>query len=306
MKTVKALRWWIIVLVCLGTILNYLARNSSRCSPRAEAGLFDLDAAVFVHRRRVPDRLHDHAARVRLRRRPDRAAARVRAVRDAVVDRRRRARLRVGLAVARHPARLSRPVRSRRDPVRDEGGRRMVSRSREIRRGRLFQRGHVARRRDRAAARRVPVDAVRLAGRVHGHRRARLRVGRALVRAVPVAGRSSAHHAAGARADPRRQATMPPVSKRRIRDVVTARRFWAIALPRFFAERVADLQLLDSALSRDRAPHGTQADRDLRVDAVSRGRPRRHRGRLPVAVSRETVRCRSCGRALPASRSARC
>ena len=28
MKTVKALRWWIIVLVCLGTILNYLARNS--------------------------------------------------------------------------------------------------------------------------------------------------------------------------------------------------------------------------------------------------------------------------------------
>ena len=27
-KTVKALRWWIIVLVCLGTILNYLARNS--------------------------------------------------------------------------------------------------------------------------------------------------------------------------------------------------------------------------------------------------------------------------------------
>ncbi|MFJ1209336.1 MFS transporter [Burkholderia pyrrocinia] len=32
------------------------------------------------------------------------------------------------------------------------------------------------------------------------------------------------------------QATMPPVSKRRIRDVVTARRFWAIALPRFFAE----------------------------------------------------------------------
>ena len=70
--------------------------------------------------------------------------------------------------------------------------------------------------------------------------------------------------------------------------------------------RVADLQLLDSALSRDRAPHGTQADRDLRVDAVSRGRPRRHRGRLPVAVSRETVRCRSCGRALPASRSARC
>lgn len=28
MKTIKGLRWWIIVLVCLGTICNYLARNS--------------------------------------------------------------------------------------------------------------------------------------------------------------------------------------------------------------------------------------------------------------------------------------
>ena len=28
MKTIKGLRWWIIALVCLGTIINYLARNS--------------------------------------------------------------------------------------------------------------------------------------------------------------------------------------------------------------------------------------------------------------------------------------
>lgn len=28
MKTIKGLRWWIIVLICLGTIINYLARNS--------------------------------------------------------------------------------------------------------------------------------------------------------------------------------------------------------------------------------------------------------------------------------------
>lgn len=28
MKTIKGLRWWIIALVCLGTITNYLARNS--------------------------------------------------------------------------------------------------------------------------------------------------------------------------------------------------------------------------------------------------------------------------------------
>ncbi|MGV2291980.1 MFS transporter [Trinickia sp. YCB016] len=28
MKTVKGLRWWIIALVCVGTIMNYLARNS--------------------------------------------------------------------------------------------------------------------------------------------------------------------------------------------------------------------------------------------------------------------------------------
>jgi len=28
LKTIKGLRWWIIVLVCLGTIMNYLARNS--------------------------------------------------------------------------------------------------------------------------------------------------------------------------------------------------------------------------------------------------------------------------------------
>ncbi|MEQ5843427.1 MFS transporter [Paraburkholderia acidicola] len=28
MKTVRGLRWWIIVLICIGTIMNYLARNS--------------------------------------------------------------------------------------------------------------------------------------------------------------------------------------------------------------------------------------------------------------------------------------
>ena len=28
LKVIKGLRWWIIVLVCLGTIMNYLARNS--------------------------------------------------------------------------------------------------------------------------------------------------------------------------------------------------------------------------------------------------------------------------------------
>ena len=28
LKAFKGLRWWIIVLVCLGTIMNYLARNS--------------------------------------------------------------------------------------------------------------------------------------------------------------------------------------------------------------------------------------------------------------------------------------
>lgn len=28
LKTIKGLRWWIIVLVCLGTIMNYVARNS--------------------------------------------------------------------------------------------------------------------------------------------------------------------------------------------------------------------------------------------------------------------------------------
>jgi ACS family hexuronate transporter-like MFS transporter len=28
MKQIKGLRWWIIGLICLGTIINYLARNS--------------------------------------------------------------------------------------------------------------------------------------------------------------------------------------------------------------------------------------------------------------------------------------
>lgn len=28
MKTIKGLRWWIVALICLGTIINYLARNS--------------------------------------------------------------------------------------------------------------------------------------------------------------------------------------------------------------------------------------------------------------------------------------
>ena len=28
MATLKRLRWWIVVLVCVGTVLNYLARNS--------------------------------------------------------------------------------------------------------------------------------------------------------------------------------------------------------------------------------------------------------------------------------------
>jgi MFS transporter, ACS family, hexuronate transporter len=28
MKKIKAVRWWIVGLICLGTIINYLARNS--------------------------------------------------------------------------------------------------------------------------------------------------------------------------------------------------------------------------------------------------------------------------------------
>ena len=28
MRPIQGLRWWIIALICLGTIINYLARNS--------------------------------------------------------------------------------------------------------------------------------------------------------------------------------------------------------------------------------------------------------------------------------------
>lgn len=38
MKTIKALRWWIIGLVTMGTILNYLARSTlSVAAPTLQA-----------------------------------------------------------------------------------------------------------------------------------------------------------------------------------------------------------------------------------------------------------------------------
>ncbi|WP_323121204.1 MFS transporter [Burkholderia alba] len=49
MKTIKGLRWWIIVLVCTGTIMNYLARNSLAVLAPELKHLFSLSTQQYSY-----------------------------------------------------------------------------------------------------------------------------------------------------------------------------------------------------------------------------------------------------------------
>lgn len=49
LKTIKGLRWWIIVLVCLGTIMNYLARNSLAVLAPELKHVFDLTTKQYSY-----------------------------------------------------------------------------------------------------------------------------------------------------------------------------------------------------------------------------------------------------------------
>ena len=64
---IRGLRWWIVGLICLGTIINYLARNSLVVlAPVLQTKLSFNTSGVFVHRGCVPDWLYGNAIGLRL------------------------------------------------------------------------------------------------------------------------------------------------------------------------------------------------------------------------------------------------
>jgi hypothetical protein len=178
------------------------AQRARRARAHAEGPDGHQHAAVFLHRRRVPDRLHDHATGLRVDRRSHRPQTRLRPVCGVVVDRRLPARGRHRLGFAGGRARPDGTDGSGGDSRRHEGGRRMVPGQGEVDRGRLLQRRHLARRPDRAAARRRGHADARVARGLRRHRRSRLFLGGALVRLLPPAERACIAFARRARADP--------------------------------------------------------------------------------------------------------
>lgn len=251
----------------------------------AQASVRDEHPAVLLCGRGLPSRLHRDAANLRAGGGHPRAAARLRAVRRALVAGRHGARFRQRLDLARRAARHAGPGRGGRDPGRHEGGGRMVSRSREIGGRRLLQCRYLPGRRARTAGGGVPVAALRLAVGFRGHRRDRPRVGSALVRVLSLAGQTWPDRRGRAGAYPRRPGELPearaPPRRRRARRAPLLGNCAAALLRR---TRLANLLVLDSALPGDRAQDGSGADRRVRLDAVSRRRSRRYRRRLPVTV----------------------
>jgi hypothetical protein len=107
MTMIRGLRWWVVALICLGTIINYLPRNA---------------LGVLAP-----------------------TAARLRSVRSAVVGGGRLARRRNRLAFPRRRPRFHGAHGSGGDPVRHEGGRGMVPRQGKVDRRRFLQCRHVVR-----------------------------------------------------------------------------------------------------------------------------------------------------------------
>ena len=133
---------------------------------------------------------------------------------------------------------------------------------------------------------------LRLALGLRRHRRSRLFLGGALVRLLPPAERARLAVARRARADP--VGADPPGRKRPEALGAGTARDAALLGDRDSAllrrTGVADVQLLDPPLPGDRAAHGPQADRSLRVAAVPRGGLRRRIWRLCRAVPDENFR----------------
>ena len=173
-----SLRWRMMTLLMVGSIINYLTRSTLGVA--APTILQDLDITtqqVLVDCQHVPVR-HHAAADLRLRPRRRRAEARVRDVRDRVVDRQHGPRPGQQLARIRGPARAAWLRRRQRQPRRDEGHGGVVSRQGAWSRRRPVQPRRVGRLHARAAARRVGDSHLQLAGGVRHDRPHRSRVGR--------------------------------------------------------------------------------------------------------------------------------
>ena len=182
-----SLRWWMMALLMLGSIINYLTRSTLGVA--APTILQDLHITTQQYSwivGDVPGR--DHAAAdLRLRPRRRRAEGRVRDVRDRLVVRQHGARPGAQLAGVRGPARAARLRRRLRQPRRHEGDGGVVSRQGARSRRRPLQHRRVGRLDARAAARRVGDSHLQLAGRVRHDRAHRSRVGGAVAGLLPLA-----------------------------------------------------------------------------------------------------------------------
>ena len=180
------LRWWMMSLLMLGSIINYLTRatlggGGANCSQRSE----HLDATVFVGPERLSVR-HHAATALRLCDGQRRAEARVRDLRDRVVLHQHGARAREQLADALRPARAAGIRRRIGQSGRDEGDVGMVSGARTRPRRRLLQHGRVRGLDARGAARGMGDPGAQLAVRVRAHRRDWTRLGHALAAVLSI------------------------------------------------------------------------------------------------------------------------
>ena len=189
--TVPGLRWWMIGLVMLGGIINYLTRSTLAVAAPTMLGELHISAREYswiVGTFQIAIMLQPICGYVL-----DVLGLQPRAgdLRHRVVVDQHGARPRPQLADARGAARSSWLRRRIRQSRRHEGDRRVVPRARAGPRGRCLQHRRLARIDARPAARRLGDPDLQLADVVRHHRQLRPRVGRALARVLRVAGTPS-------------------------------------------------------------------------------------------------------------------
>ena len=276
----KAVRWWMIGLLMLGAIINYLTRSTlAVAAPTVLKDLRDHHAAVLVDPRRLSGR--DHAA----------ADLRLRAGRGRPEDRASRCSRWPGRSSAWRTAlahswtmlfwlRGLLGLRRRLgEPGRHEGDVGVVSGAGARPRRRRLQHRRVGRVDAGAAAGRLGHPLLQLAGGVRHHRGAGAGLGGAVaLRSINRPRRHPALSADGTRLHPLRAGASPrrrTARGRRSRRIVRQRNFWGIALPRFLADPdVGHADVLAAALPDNGAALRSEADRAVRLAAVP---GRRHR-----------------------------
>ena len=291
--TTRIMRWWMIGLVMLGAIINYLTRSTlAVAAPTLLTDLQHHHAGILLDRRHVPDR--DHAAAdLRLRARRARPQARPGDLRHGLVAHQHGARPGAQLADARRAARPAGIRRGLGESRRHEGDRRVVPRAGSAaspaasttsapRSARCWRRRWWSGRSSPTTGRWRSSSPAASAWSGSGLWLLAVPVARRRIRGCRT--RSARYIAAGQESHLRDDGRRPSIAH-----IARQRNFWGIALPRFLADPTwgtltfwVPLYLTHGAALRP------EADRAVRLDAVSGRRPR-----VPVRRRRWCSRCRS-------------